>query len=326
MGQCSEATYEEIFGRMRVDRIIEIAIGLVFIGAAGLKLLDMEAFGVQIGYYGIVEGQGAIMTSAWFSIVSEVILGLLLILGVWMYGLVYAATVIMLIAYSSMVGYAWAVHGLADCGCFGEYIKMGPASTIGKNVLTLGLLVVSLEARHRRASSGFTPPPSKRARNIVSAIAGVSLLFVLVTGVVGKKPAGVEIDTDRPFASFEVVVEGQTYKLGEGTYIVALLSATCEHCQASVEVLNPVALMPDAPTVVSLMMGTEAQTEEFKMFTVPEFPIQPEDPVALMELMTTQAPPQIFLIRDGAVLADIKSEDPTLDEVMALVERAAKTE
>jgi hypothetical protein len=121
-----------------------------------------------------------------------------------------------------------------------------------------------------------------------------------------------------PLASYSFEFEGQTIDLGTGEYLVAMLSATCEHCQAAVEVLNTLASQPGAPRIVALMLGNEQEMDEFRTVTSPEFPNHAIDALQFMNLIGNE-PPRFYIVRDGKEQSHLDVLDPTPDDLLRLV-------
>lgn len=120
-----------------------------------------------------------------------------------------------------------------------------------------------------------------------------------------------------PLKKFTVEADGEMYNLGEGEYLVAMLSATCEHCQASVPNLNEIAAS-DLPPLVGLMEGSEEQIQEFREMTMPLFPTQGVKTLDFFQFIDT-APPRLIYDRDGHVVQgwDWKEIEnmPSIEEV-----------
>ncbi len=124
-------------------------------------------------------------------------------------------------------------------------------------------------------------------------------------------------DPGRPFAGFVFENDETHYDLSEGDYLVALLSATCSHCEEETNRLSELPeLFPDAPPVVGLCMGTAAELKTFREKTIPNFPTVRLDPLAFFQLIG-QAPPRFVLIRDGK---SVRYWDEHMPELLELAE------
>lgn len=303
----------------RLGRAIEIILGLFFLVTAAMKAWNLEGFGVQISAYGVVKDAGLVTLSAYAAVTIETLLGAALVAGARLKGLTYLAVTGLTLVFSGLILYGWLAKGIEDCGCFGDFIKMGPRTSLAKNGVLLALLAVAWVGV--RAPLGA---PKRRRLGWEFAIAGI--VAVLVVGLVGQLQARgdapdvlVQVDDDpekRKLARFRFEVEGETIDLGEGEYLVAMLSATCEHCQASVPAMNALYNDPDLPRLVALMMGSEEDLEFFRTLTDPQFITQLVRGADFMEFIDT-SPPRLLYARDGREMAawDWLEEAPSVEVV-----------
>ena len=124
----------------------------------------------------------------------------------------------------------------------------------------------------------------------------------------GDSAAGGETAAAGPLKKFTVTTDGKTHNLGDGEYLVAMLSATCEHCQASVPRLNEMATAKDhavthepIPPLVGIMLGSEEEIQAFKDMTSPVFPTQRVETLDFFQFIDT-APPRLIYDRNGHVV------------------------
>ncbi|MBX7254775.1 MAG: hypothetical protein K1Y02_00340 [Candidatus Hydrogenedentes bacterium] len=311
---------------MKYLRAIEILLGAVFIFSAVTKALDLHAFAVQVSYYGVVREPTLVPLVANTMVCVEMAFGTALLMGLRLRGLVLLATGGLLVGFTALIAYAWAFKGLKDCGCFGAYIKMGPGVSIGKNVVLLAMVVAGLIPllKKRETSEG---PTRLGPTRVGYALGVLGVVVVAVSAAFGKpapeSPPTKPTSADKPFAAYVIEDEGMTYDLGKDEYLVAMLSATCEHCQAAVAVLNELAEQPDALPIVSLMLGTEEEMEEFRTLTDPHFPLKAIEALQFMSLIGTE-PPRFYVIRDGASLAQTDILDPTLEDLQKFLATSSK--
>lgn len=296
---------------MQIVRIIEIAGAVVFLGAAVLKAFDMAAFAQQIKYYGVLTDPQLIRLSAYASLAAESIIGALLLAGIRLRGITYGLTAALLLGFTGLVAWAWFFHGLEDCGCFGKYVEMGPAETIAKNVVTLIAIGAAWSLAVRR---GF--PGTCWARPVSYGLALLSILGVgAVAGFSGNSLSPAPSPGEAVFGEFEA--EGLA--LGDGEYLVAMLSASCDHCAAAVPLLNEAHALLFSVQVTGLMLGDSESVDRFRDFNGPEFPIASIDAIAFFELIGRE-PPRFYYVRDGVPVRHLDSLDPSLEDLLALVD------
>ncbi|MCC6696441.1 MAG: hypothetical protein IT365_12490 [Candidatus Hydrogenedentes bacterium] len=304
---------------MKYARILEMLLGVVFIFSAAAKALDMTTFAVQVSYYGLVREPSLVRMVAWTMLGVESLLGAGLIAGFRLRGGTLAATAALLVGFSGMIAYAWVYQGLEDCGCFGKYIPMGPRSSLLKNIVLLAMTGAAWYGTKRPALDGEgVPVGSSSGRRRFFGVAGLAVVAGAVLVGWGKaEPPAVTSTEEGPFAKYTFVDGEQTLSLKNGEFVVAVLSATCEHCQAAAELLNELAAVPDVPKVVALVMGDEMEMEEFESVVRPAYPMSVfGDPLDFFNLIGKE-PPRFYLVKDGAEVRHLDVLDPALDDLKA---------
>jgi hypothetical protein len=321
----------------RFARPIEIALGVLFIVSAALKALDVYGFAVQVAAYGIVRDPTKTLALAYTMIGLEAVLGAALLGGIRFGGVTIMFTAGLLVGFTALIAYAWAFKGLANCGCFGSYVKTGPGASIAKNLVLLAL--AGLVWRGTRvvpstflpAAADQTAPTVKtaaRGSNRRLTLAGLGILVVVGSLGLGK-PAPKPINPpnvltkagDRatgPFAEFVPDLGGAPVPLAQGEFFVAMLSASCDHCRAVTQSLNDLTQTPGVPPIAALMLGTEEEMKDYMGATNPQFPIQTLEVLKFMSLLAdgVQNPPDFFIIRDGAIVRHLAAEEPTYEELL----------
>lgn len=314
-------------------------VGFVFLVSALLKAAELRQFGVLISLYNIVKEPSLVMFVAGGVVAVELILGVLAIFGVRMRGLTQGLIILMLAGLSAVFAYGYFAKGITDCGCFGSAIKLSPAVSIAKNLVLIALSLFVLLKERATPSPAFMPP-----RSLAGGLCAAAALLAFAaagrpteppTGVLpgpALSPAAVSVtsptaiaaavstpapaatpvpdDPTRPFASFSFSAEGQVYDLSRGRWFIPFLSATCEHCKHAVEVLNLLPTMqPELPPIVAIMMGSPAEIDAFRAETSPQFPIHRAEDLEFMQ-MITNAPPNYFLVDEGAAVAQWHTDLP----------------
>ena len=288
---------------MLLVRTGEILVGVVFVLAAFLKAMDMQSFAVQIRYYGVLPSLEMIRYAALGSVVAETVVGAALIAGIRFRGWLYAVALLMLVGFTGLVAYAAVFHDLKDCGCFGVAIPLGPRETIAKNIVMAGIVaVVWWVAREKDFFESLGVRPSREALRALSALACLVLVAATLYGADNAaffRPQ--QVDSQRPFAALTVsTTDGAEIRLGEGEYLVAMLSATCDECAAAVEHLNELVELKEGPPLVGLVLGSESELENFRSITKPLFPLGLVEPSLFFSLISpTAPPPRFYIIKDG---------------------------
>jgi hypothetical protein len=290
----------------RFGRWCEIAVGLFFLVGAAAKAYDIDAFSIIISSYGVIKDPALVESIAYGAVCIETVLGAMLLSATRLKGATHAATAGLTLVFSAVVFYAWRWNGLTDCGCLGTWIALDPPQTLAKNIVLLAALGAGWRGT-RNLSAAEETEQTQWAAPVYMATAAVVAILALLTVSPGTSSGGnggpdptVTVDTDRPLSKFVFEVDGQDFDLGKGEYLVAMLSATCGHCQESVEGLNDIYLTVDLPDMVALVDGTEEEIDDFELFEEPLFPLHQQSLFDLMEFMSM--PPVLIYARDGIVI------------------------
>jgi hypothetical protein len=312
---------------MKVARVLEVLVGVVFLVAAASKTYDMLGFAVQVRNYGIFPSDpGTEMAFAWILTTIEAVIGAALIAGIHLRGWLLAGTAALLVAFSALIAYGWAFHTLEDCGCFGTSIQLGPGASIFKNVVLLVMTGIAWFMFR-----GITDENARKLQMPALGAAGAALAAVFAVGLLGAdadgpvtKTAGPALTAEdaknRPFAKFVFEKDdGAKVDLGDGAYVIPILNATCEHCQEAVGTLNEVALTDGYPAIVALVYAdSEEAMDEFNAIAAPQFDAFNIDMSTLFDLVIGNAPPSFYHTVDGAVKDVLDAEEPTAGQLLEL--------
>jgi hypothetical protein len=310
---------------IKAARGLEIAIGLFFLVTAGMKAIDINWFAASIKMYNVVPDSGFV-PSAYITLISETLIGAGLVAGIRLRGLVQGYAVALTLVFTGLIIYAWKVHGLEDCGCFGKGVPIGPEESIAKNAALIGLILWSWWALRDEISIGGR---AAEAGPIAQLVAIVGLTAVVGIWAYGNffKEADPEIvkqpENSDDKITFEFTTNNKNYDLSTGDYLLVFLNTTCEHCIASMPVLNIISDADELPEMVGLMQGTSDDLDDFILETEPRFTTQLIDVMQFTKLVPN-APPWLVYVKDGVVLKEWEWDEipemPDVDEVKAAVE------
>jgi hypothetical protein len=293
-------------------RPAEILVGAVFIAGALLKANAINVFAVQINYYGVLSNPDIIDIAAIGTLWVETALGSALLFGVRLRGAIPAATLALLAAFTSLIAYAWAYHGIKDCGCFGP-IELSPGASIAKNVVLAALCLFAW------IGSTKTQPVPRGALRGAAHILLPILLACAAAGYGGTHLEKIPAKTDGPFAQFVFEEDGEQYDLNRGLYFVPILNMTCEHCMASVEKTNALITAAGFPRAVALCYEeNEGELNDFRNQTNPAFPLHSMGPsIRTFFDLIGDEPPRFYLLRDGKAVKYWDKTPPSAEEVFA---------
>lgn len=161
-------------GLTLIVRLVQVLVGLFFIFSGCTKGIDPMGTGLKIMEYLGLAGQSIDLSLATYLAVGlnvlEALLGTLLLLGIgrrW----VSIVTLVLMVPMTCLTLYIYIASPVADCGCFGDALKISNGATFWKNVVLL--LLLTLLVRHRDALYALR---SLRAQVVTGATMALVLL------------------------------------------------------------------------------------------------------------------------------------------------------
>lgn len=161
-------------GLTLIVRLVQVLVGLFFIFSGCTKGIDPMGTGLKIMEYLGLAGQSIDLSLATYLAVGlnvlEALLGTLLLLGIgrrW----VSIVTLVLMVPMTCLTLYIYIANPVADCGCFGDALKISNGATFWKNVVLL--LLLTLLVRHRDALYALR---SLRAQVVTGATMALVLL------------------------------------------------------------------------------------------------------------------------------------------------------
>lgn len=140
--------------------LVRIFVGLLFLYSGYVKANDYigfaykleEYFGVFGADFSFFKGFFEFMTPlskplAWFISVFEMALGVAIIVG-WRMNLTMWLSMLMMIFFTVLTGYSHYTGAVADCGCFGDALKIEPWESFVKDIILTGMLIPLFIVRH----------------------------------------------------------------------------------------------------------------------------------------------------------------------------------
>lgn len=290
---------------------LEKTVGVLFIAAALSKALDMTMFTTQIAFYHVLPPEPWMWrVAAMGSLVVETVLGAMLIAGCRLRGLTYLAVGLLLLVFTGLIVYSWVYYDLADCGCFGKIVPMGPKASIAKNLAMLAALGVAGWGLH----NGLPRPHGGWSGLAGVGMAAVGLSLFASANTAYFHPE--DVNKERPFAKYEVTFQDQTWRLADGHSFVVVLTATCPYCRASVDLLNQLSFeMPELRIAGLVYADDDKQMQAFKGDTEALFPMVRIDGPTLFSLIEKE-PPRFYHVQDGAPLSHLEVLEPSLETLL----------
>lgn len=303
--------------RMKVARMVEIALGLFFLISAGMKAMNVDGFGLAISAYGVIKDPTLVRVAAYGALAVEAILGGAFLTAFRFKNLTFIGSTLLTLVFSGLILYAWQVNGLEDCGCFGDYIKMNPPQSLAKNAVLIAIIIATAYGVRNRSDEPFKAGLAIRmvARFGVGLVAGIMIFANL-----GQSEApGIEIsnNTDKDIA-IQISLNGEEIDLSVGEHLVVFLNTECDHCMASVPGLNELDGDATLPPMIALMLGDEDKLDTFLIETEATFRMKLMGQLNWASYIKT-APPIMYFVSEGMFEETWEWEDepPTSAEVSA---------
>ncbi|HMG33689.1 MAG TPA: MauE/DoxX family redox-associated membrane protein [Blastocatellia bacterium] len=267
-------------------------LGVAFTAAATLKAIDLPAFIAQIARYGLLP-ESAVAPIAIAVIVAEASLGLACILGlVWRPAL--GCMLALLLIFSAATVLKWQTLQGTNCNCFGNLTGGGPASVILHDAilaaLAIGVLFITRKA--------ILDHPRRILRIMTGGVAILATLFVTQSSSAGDSLLRLGPDTEDQMRIF--------------------LSATCKHCQESLEKVQELRMAPGLPTTrVFIGANNQQEISDFLRDVGPDFEYTPLTFRQLGNVVPRV--PTVQFVHSGKVESEWSAQVPTVDEATSTV-------
>ena len=297
-------------------RIIVIVVGGILLAAAVVKGADLQQFARQIRQYGILpEVTGLAYGVAWFMMVVEAVIGAGLLVN-WRPKLMLAAFGTLMLLFIGVLSWAIVQGNVSDCGCFGPAAQRTPAEALVEDIiLLLGVAVAwwlkpdKIYFKSRVKTGG------------VAAVCVLAMVFPLGVDQMGPDSSPALEGKQSPAGMVLESTLGERVDLASGTFLLSLMSTTCNHCMESVPILNEiVAEAEEAITILGVTANDQSEVDRFIEDNFAFYPVLAIDTQQLASLMSDDPLPQYLLIRDGRILSRWQGEVPELATLMHLAE------
>ena len=261
-------------------------LGIIFLAAAFLKTLDLNAFTQQIARYQLLPA-GLELPGAVGLIVMEGVVGLACLMSFRLRTALWLM-IFLLALFLGATLFRWSLLQETDCNCFGPVIVGGPGAvvlhTIALGAIAAGLLVLMKKTL-------FTS--SFRKGRIA---AGVFAMFLLIF-------------VAKPFSHDAL---SQNEPVGDQTRI--FLSAVCEKCKKESDKVRALADSADVPPV-RIFIGASYDYQIDEYFKEVNLQV-PYTPMTFSQLSReTPRVPKVQVFRAGSVVKEWEGDIPGLEEV-----------
>lgn len=262
--------------------VIRIIVGLVFIVAAVMKLLTIDNFELYIYSFNIF-GYGLTTVFSRLLIAAEILMGLGMILKIY-YKEIWSLTMLAFIGFTLFLIYVVIFRNDDNCHCFGDLIRLDPAESILKNLVSMALLLFI-----RKEDSHIYKPRLKKWLIGLSIAVAVILPFVVfpmdtIYNMIASK------DNNINTVGFDEIVKGSDdvfhlelrndaatdstyiyndtitqFNIANDKYIINFITSGCRFCKMGAKKLMMIANHNDIDHrhIKFLVWGYEADIVEF---------------------------------------------------------------
>ena len=259
-------------------------LAATFLFSAYTKAIAPGFFEVLLEQQGLVPNR---LYGAWATraiIAFELWLGMSMLLSFYI-RLILRLSFVLLIAFSAHLIYLIAIGDTGNCGCFGEMISMTPLASLAKNAVLLVINGILLFFHYKDQRKSW--------------ITWVLLPALFATAVFVWP---IQTEPDEVVEKFPIFKAETGIDFNRGSYLVAILNLSCEHCQEAAEQIvrwqnSGIAL----PQVVALYFAEgDTTVADFDNITGSNFPYQMITVNTFFDLIGS-APPRVYWIVDGQV-------------------------
>lgn len=169
-------------GERLAEVFCRIILGGIFLFSGIVKSIDPVGTAIKIGEY--LHSFGITTPDGWHLVLACVLCAFETMLGFMMFAGIYRRTTAWLMwltmSFMTMLTlYIWIANPVADCGCFGDALKISNGATFGKNVFLM--IPATFLLVYRRRLSTFLPP---RLHTLQAGIALLAVLLFILNSVV----------------------------------------------------------------------------------------------------------------------------------------------
>ena len=291
---------------MVAARVGGVFLGLVFVFAGAVKVLDPEAFAEVISAEGLAFAAPAGVVAI-LAIAVEIGLGLALVLGPrsrW----ILAASTALVVGFLLLTGRAYVDHlrgwsrSTHSCGCFGNLVDRSPSAAFWQDV---AMLVPSLAMAWLDPARAGGPRPLRRWTAVAVGVAGSIALALAAPSLplddlVTRLHTGAsvkEICTDA--LGKRICLADAVPPLAEGRHLVVLADLKDPDFARELAALNAYAADGVGPQLWLLVSADKAEIARFCLTAGASCPVM-SAPAALLRPLHRRLP-RSFLVADGRV-------------------------
>lgn len=283
-----------------VEDVVRTLVGLVFIISGLTKAYDTYYFELIINSYGFE----SLYYFAPLIIFAELILGLMLIFNIYL-KYTSAISIGLIVVFTIIYSYGLIFINIKECGCFGN-ISIIDSSPYVVYIRNLGLFILLLYLY-------FHADKSRNNLSFIIIIASVCLLYAggFISGKSFKKirNKNSNIESFEPIPLDSHPLSELISVSSDSTYLVSLLSYSCQHCLNSIGNLEQYKEHNIVDNVICAFIEDSIGSHDFFQFFNPSFTIK-EFPKSKVSHITEQLP-MAYFIKHDTIIGSISGEIPS---------------
>jgi len=301
--------------------LLNVVLGLTFVISGLTKLLPI----IETFEFSLVEAGVANWVIAPF--LARFIIGIEMTLGVMLIGHIQLkrwtlpATLLLLVIFTGYLIIQYLLHGNSmNCGCFGETLPMSTLWALAKNVVLIGISILSWYLSNQTVRTWD--------KLITSLLLTTSIVTCFIVNPIDPNYTTNNLSeaVDYPLQlellyepEDSTMVEKPLVDLRKGKHVVAFMSLQCGHCRIAAKKMRVMyASNPALPFYLILNGEASMKTIFFKDTRAESMPHSMCLGKTFVTLGTTRVP-RIYLLEDGMVRRKVDMYELNQQEIEAWI-------
>ena len=293
---------------------LKVLLGLLFIVSAVLKIVGLDNFEIYVYSYHFFSLNFSFLVAR-AAIILELIFGFGLVFNI-LHKLMWWGSVTMLLGYTLLLIYAFAIGRTDSCHCFGDVLQLDPKQSLIKNGVLILLFLPIYRMENRKTRFRWL---------ILCLVVMASIIAVFIISPPDsftsnsnpEQNLNVELFndamTDAPLDSLDLM---------EGKQVVGLFSTGCEYCRMAARKLSLMQQFYGFPAerVTYIFMGSDEGVARFYELSesVRYRDVLYLDAVRLLKCVNGNFP-VIVLMDNGEVIHEYGFRNMQEDEIKAFM-------
>lgn len=296
--------------------VLKVALGVVFIVSAVLKIIDMDQFEIYVYSFHFFSLNFSFLVAR-AAIIAELVLGIGLVSNCF-HKLMWWGSVTMLIGYTLLLIYAQLIGRTDNCHCFGDVLQFNPWQSIIKNVVLMTLFALIYKMKGRRFRNDWL---------VLAGTVVVSTAAVFIVSPPDNFTSAYKPQQNLNVDLFDEAMQQpplDELNLNDGKKVVCFFSTACDYCQMSAHKLSLMQQFYGFPAenICYIFMGSEEGKARFYELSQSQTyqDVIYEDVVNLLKI-TNGVFPVILLLEDGEVVGEYEFRSMREKEIQAFMKQ-----